>query len=144
MKKNKYDIIEPYIYIGSVSLTASSSGVITKQVTGNYDFYWTSFSYKATVNSSGFIPAFSVQVQSNEQNIFEDYVPNELFAGIMTELSTSPDTRYPVGLANPYKLPVPYLFVAKSTIKVNLRNDIAASNTVQFALIGWKGRIKVQ
>jgi len=130
---------EPYIYSGSSALTANSTGQLIFQISSGFDFLMTRFSYRASVTQGNIIPAFDIQILKDTYQVMNDYVPNELFTGVMREQSTAPYTRYVMGIAaNWFKFDVPQMFEAKSNLIINLRNQIGYTNTVQIAIAGYK------
>jgi len=140
MPENKIRKKEPYLYAGQVTLAANSNGQIIFQVASNFNYWMTRFSYKSyVVNSANAITTFDIQILKNEHAIMYDYMPNELFAGMMTEQSTAPDTRYQTGMANWFKFDKPYMFEAKSNIIINLRETAGIANSiVRIGLSGYK------
>jgi hypothetical protein len=136
--RNKPLIKEPYIYSGQVTLTANSTGQIIFQIASNFNYFMTRFSYKSSIDSANGIANFDIQFLKNEHQIFYDYVPCEIFSGLMYELSTAPDTRYINGLTNWFKFDVPYKFEAKSNLIINLRDTSGQANTVRMAIAGYK------
>lgn len=132
-------LIEPYLYGGQVVLAANSNGQITFQVASNFHFWMTRFSYKSTqVAAASTIPYFDIQFLKNETAVFYDYIPADVFPGMMIDLQAAPDVRYPVGLANWFKFDKPKKFEAKSNIIINLRDTCGQANTVRIAIAGWK------
>ena len=131
-------IKKPYLYVGTVNLAANAVGQIIFQITSDYDYYETAFSYNATTAVANEIPYFSLQHQSNEDRIFSDWIPSRVFAGMNTETNPAPDLRYPVGLANWFSFDCPYKFPARSTMVWNLRNDIAQIIAVTLTIKGFR------
>lgn len=129
---------EIYIYSDSVTLAASATGQITFQVASTFDFFMTGFSYISSINSANGIPTFDILLQKNELNMFKDYTSCEMFAGVMKEISTAPDTRYVMGLTNWFPVVPAFCFEAKSTIIVNLRDTSGQANTIRFSIKGYK------
>jgi len=127
---------KPYLYNGQIVLAANAVGQINFQVNSDFNYYMSSFTYRAETAVANTIPYFSIQIQANEDRIFFDWMPSDYFSGMGIETNPAPDLRYPVGLANWFKFDSPYPFPAKSTIVINLRNDTASIITVNFALNG--------
>lgn len=130
---------EPYMYVGIIALAANANGQISFQISSNFDFFLEKFSYRSTVNVANAIPTFDLQFMKDTIQLMNDLVPNEMFTGLMREISTAPDTRYIMGIAaNWYRFPKPFCFEGKSNLIVNLRDTSGQANTVQIALDGWK------
>ena len=132
------DIKRPYLYTGAVALAANAVGQIPFQITADFDYFLTGFTYNSTVSNANDIPYFSIQLQSNEDRIFSDWIPARVFAGMTAELSTAPDTRYPVGLANWFMFDCPYPFPQKATMIWNLRNDLATAHAITIVTKGYR------
>ena len=130
--------VEPYLYAGQVTAAANSNAQIIFQIASNFNFWMTRFSFKSYCNSANAIPNFDIQILKNEHAVMYDYMPCEMFAGMMTETSTAPDTRYLVGLANWFKFDKPYLFEAKSNLIINLRDTCGQSNVIRIGISGYK------
>jgi hypothetical protein len=128
----------PYFYSGQVTLGAAvgAIGTLTFQVSSEFNYWMTGFSAKSFCNSVNIIPNFDIQIVSDQDRIFNEFIPIELFASMMTETSTAPDTRYQNGLCNWHRFDVPYKFSKTANIIVNVRNSVAVANTVIFACSG--------
>ena len=137
-QEQKYLFKEPFLYCGQVALVANSAGQIIFQVAANFTFNMTRLSYTSATNSANSTATFDIQLLRNETTIFSDFVPNQVLAGMMLEISPALDLRYPVGLANWFKFDCPLVFPAKSTIVVNLRDTSGQANTVRIAIAGFK------
>lgn len=129
---------EPYLLSGSVTISANSITQLILTISSNFDFLATRFSFKSISATENVIPTFDIQLLRDTYQIFNEYIPNELFAGMMVNTASSPDTRYSVGIANWFKFEKPYLFEAKSNIIFNLRDTSGASNTVYVCVAGYK------
>jgi hypothetical protein len=129
-------VSKPYIYSADITIAANAIGQIPFVVNADYDFHCSAFSFIAETNNANIIPYFSIQILANDDRIMFDWTRARLFAGQMVELSTAPDTLYPIGLANWFRFDCPYIFPARSNIVINLRNDVAVQNVIHFALNG--------
>jgi len=129
---------EPFLFSGQVALVANSAGQLIFQIAGNFTFNMTRFSYTVVTATANDIPTFDLQLLRNETTIFSDFIPNSVFAGMMTETNPAPDLRYAVGLANWFKFDCPLVFPAKSTIVWNLRDTSGHATTVRLAIAGFK------
>lgn len=129
---------EPYLLGGSVVIAANSVTQLILTISSNFDFLATRFSFKSVSSVANTIPTFDLQLLRDTYQIFNDYVPCTMFAGMMINTASTPDTLYNVGLANWYKFDKPYLFEAKSNAILNLRDTSGQSNTVFIALAGYK------
>lgn len=131
----------PYIFPGSVTMAANSISQLVFNVDAGFIFWGKRFSYKSTVSSANAIPTFDIQILNNDIAIFKDFVPNEMFAGMMTETSTAPDTRYVTGLANWHPFDVPQKFMQNSNIIIKLRETAGVASTIYFAIEGIKEQV---
>lgn len=129
---------KPYLYTGAVLLAANAVGQIIFQITSDFDYYMTAFSYHSSSATANDIPYFSLQLLSNEDRIFNDWIPNRVFAGMGTETSPAPDLRYPVGQANWFSFDCPYKFVARSSMIWNLRNDLGNQQAITMVVKGFR------
>lgn len=134
---NEYNL--PYLYSGQTTLTANSTGQIIFQVTSDFSFVMESFTYLSSVNNANSIPTFDIQIMDNDKAIFFDFMPNEFFTGLMRELSTAPDTRYVMGIAsNWFRFSKPYIFPARASIIINVRDTSGQANTIRIGLNGYR------
>jgi len=128
--------LETYIFSGNVTLAANSVSQIVFNISNGFNFLASRFSFTSSVNSANVIPTFNIQFFTDQKAIFGDWVPNQMFAGIMTETSTTPDTRYVVGLTNWYKFSKPIKCGMNSNLIVKLLDTSGVVNSVTIAVEG--------
>ena len=131
-------VLQPFVYVGSTTLTSGSSGQIQFQIASNFDFYMKRFSYISSCNNANSQPTFDIQFLKNEHAIFFDYTPNEVFPGRMVETSTAPHTVYQILTSPWYDFEKSFKFEAKSNILVNVRNTSGTSITAKIVIGGFK------
>jgi hypothetical protein len=129
---------EPYILSGSIVVSANSVTQLIFQISSNFDFLATRFSFKSVSNSEYVIPTFDLQLLRDTYQIFNDYIPCTMFAGMMINKFAMPNILYSVGLANWFKFEKPYLFENKSSVIWNVRDTSGATNIIHIALAGYK------
>lgn len=134
----RYSMFSPYYYTNSVAVAANSTAPITFNISSNYDFLLYGFSYKSSVNSVNVISTFDIQIRSNDEQILNDFIPNEVFNGVMVETSTAPDTRIDNGDKHFNKFDVPYFFTSNQTMIFDLRDSSGQTNTIQIIAKGIK------
>jgi hypothetical protein len=127
---------KPLVFKGAATLAASGTGTITMNVPAEYDFDFTSFSYKAVSAVANIIPFFSFQMVIGQDNIFSDYISADMFSGMRVNTNPAPNLPYEVGQALWFKFDIPYAVPAKSQVNVYLRNDVAQIITVEMAFKG--------
>jgi len=129
---------EPYILSGSVAVSPNSVTQLIFQISSNFDFLATRFSFKSVSNAANTIPTFDIQLLRDTYQIFNDYIPCTMFAGMMINTAATPNILYNVGLANWFKFEKPYLFENKSSVIWNIRDTSGQTNTIHIALAGYK------
>jgi hypothetical protein len=130
---------QPYIYSGASQMTAGSTGQIPFQVSSNYHFMCTGFTYRAVTSAAANVQAtFDIQILRNDETLFFDFTPSDFFAGVLINSNAAPFVRTVLGLTNWYTFAKPYPFLSKSNILINLRNTCGQVNTVTVGLQGYK------
>jgi hypothetical protein len=129
---------EPYHFAGNITVAANTINQIVFNIDTGYDFLAKEFTFKSTCNNANSIPTFDIMFLANEKQLSNNFMRNEMFAGVMTELSTAPDTRYVMGLTNWYKFPYPALFRSNGNIIVRLRDTSGQANTIDIVIGGIK------
>jgi len=135
-KKIKPYVDSSYIYSDTVIVTASSNNRIIFPVDLSFDFIATAFSYKSQVTNAGTRATFNIMIKNNDRQVFQNPVPNELFAGIMFETAAPLTTT--IGLGLWHRFEKPFVFKAKSDIVCIFYNTVAFANTIVFSLQGYK------
>lgn len=137
--KKKIITRQAYIYSDSVVLAGNGQGRIIFPVDLSFNYVCSRFTYMTVVNNANTIPAFTIQIKSNDKELFQNPVPNQSIMGLGIETSTAPDTLYWFGQGQPvFKFDRPYKFPAKSDICILLNNAVAVQNTVTITLFGYK------
>jgi hypothetical protein len=137
--KSKIITRQAYVYSDNVQLAGNGQGRIVFPIDLSFNFICTRFTYMSVVNSVNIIPAFTLQMKSNDKELFQNPLPNQAIMGLGIETSTTPDTLYWFGLGQPvFKFDRPYKFPAKSDIVCLLNNAVAVTNTITITLFGYK------
>lgn len=118
-----------YFFAANVTVASLATGQINFQVDSSYDYVATGWSYKST-------GIFNVQFYDNEQKIFYDYIPCEVFNGIYTGMPAWGDRHW-----NGFP-PNGYLFRAKSNINIHVQDTSVEENTIKLFLKGFRVQVR--
>jgi hypothetical protein len=115
--------VKPFLFQGSATLTAGSTGQISFSVPSSWDFRFTKFTFVATVSIVSVQATFDIQILNQDESLFYDYVPCDAFSGVLQNKTAVPWVRTVTNqLSNWFTFDAPYVFKARSNILVNLRN----------------------
>lgn len=127
-----------FIYTGSAALAAAAgaAGQMTFNVEDNRKFVLDSILFKVITVADN-IALFSMLLARDNEKVFSDYVPCDAFGGNHF-YNNSGTISLKLAQANgiPVAFKKPYIFPARSTIKVDLKNEYAIASTVYISLIG--------
>lgn len=137
-KKDKPYNVEGYIFTGRTNVPAGGVSAITIQVASSFDFFAEKLSYVCSTAVAGIIPRFDVQIQRDQTNMFQDYVPSYMLAGMGINTNAPLEVLYPVGQANWFNLSKPFKFNASCNIIISIRNTCSQAIAVVFSLSGYK------
>jgi len=126
----------PFWYNASMTLTALTLTQQTFNINSMFDFLATGFSYVAVTAVANAIPYFNIMIRKEEDTLFSNPIPNQMFTGMNIETVAAPDNRYPVGLAIWQKFPCPYIFNASCQMIVELTETAGNATVVNFSIQG--------